>query len=133
ITDLAGVPLALLMAGYTGVLLGGSSTPVWSKNPWLGPLFSASAVSTGAAAIGLALAARHGLGSFPTPEPPASAALETVNLAAHVAEALTLAGYLSAAGELARPLTQGGMARPFWGALLGLAAGEVVRHLPGGR
>ena len=41
ISDAAGVPLALLLAGYTGVLLSGTSTPIWSKNPWLGALFSA--------------------------------------------------------------------------------------------
>ena len=52
---MAGVPFALLLAGYTGVLLSTSATPLWARKNWLGALFSASAVSTGASAIELAL------------------------------------------------------------------------------
>ena len=55
VTDVAGVPLALLLIGYTGVLLSCTANPLWSKNPWLGALFSASAISTGAAATSLGL------------------------------------------------------------------------------
>jgi hypothetical protein len=50
ITDLAGVPLALTLAGYTGVLLSTTSTPIWARNRWIGPLFSAGAISSGASA-----------------------------------------------------------------------------------
>lgn len=130
ITDLAGVPLALMMAGYTGVLLSGNSTPVWSKKQWLGPLFSASAISTGAAAISLALTARGELKGVPFHQSAASSALEAVDLAAHIAEALALTGYLSEAGDLAKPLTEGAQARNLWGSVLGMAASEVVKRLP---
>ncbi len=53
--DGGGVPLALLLAGYTGVLLSTTATPLWARKNWLGALFSASAISTGASAIELAL------------------------------------------------------------------------------
>jgi formate-dependent nitrite reductase membrane component NrfD len=129
ITDLAGVPLALVMTAYTGVLLSGSATPAWSKNPWLGALFSPSAISTGAAAISLALAAR-GL-RVPAHDEPAHAALKVVDLAAHIAEGVTLGGYLYSAGDLARPLTHGPMALPFWGGLLGMAGSELLKWLSG--
>ena len=51
-----GLPLALFVGGYTGVLLGTTSTPIWlSRVRLLGPLFMASAVSTGMSAVSLAL------------------------------------------------------------------------------
>src|SRR5262249_10819694 len=53
--DAAGIPLSLVMAGYTGVLLSCTSNPLWCQNTWLGPLFTASAISTGAAAISLTM------------------------------------------------------------------------------
>ncbi len=130
ITDLAGIPLALMMAGYTGVLLSGSATPVWSKNRWLGPLFSASAISTGAAAISLALHARRQLRHLPLQESTPGSALATIDLAAHVAEALTLSGFLTEAGGLAKPLIGGEQARNLWGSVLGMVASEGVKHLP---
>jgi formate-dependent nitrite reductase membrane component NrfD len=126
----AGVPLALLMAGYTGVLLSGRSTPAWSKKFWLGPLFSASAISTWAAAISLALHARGLWDGFSSKERAAGAALEAVDLAAHVAEALALRGYLKEAGSLAKPLTRGEQAWSLWGGVLGMAGAEVGRLLP---
>ena len=55
LTDAVGVPLGLLLAGYTGILLSTTSTPLWSRNSWIGALFSASAVGSGASAVKLAL------------------------------------------------------------------------------
>jgi formate-dependent nitrite reductase membrane component NrfD len=123
--DAVGLPLALLFSGYTGVLLSGTATPVWTKNPWLGPLFTATAVANGAAATSLALLARR-----PGAERPELEALEKVEAVAHVAEGVTLAGYLATAGELARPVTHGKLAPYFWGAAAAAVAGEVVRRLP---
>src|SRR5207249_5383427 len=48
-----GIPSSFLLAGYTGVLLGTTSIPVWYTSPLLGALFMASAMSTGAAAVHL--------------------------------------------------------------------------------
>jgi formate-dependent nitrite reductase membrane component NrfD len=125
VTDLAGVPLGLLMAGYTGVLLSNTSTPLWSMNPWLGALFSASAVSTGAAATSLALS----LGGD-SPDSPSHKALDQIDTAAHLAEAITLAGYLHRAGPLARPLTRGGLRRHLWLGGAGVVVGEALKYLP---
>ena len=124
VTDAAGVPLALVMAGYTGVLLSSTSTPLWSMNPWLGALFSASALSTGAAATSLALAAGSDADS------PSRRALEKIDTAAHVAEAIALAGYLGRAGPLAAPLTRGKMRRHLWASGAGLVAAELLKYLP---
>lgn len=123
ICDAAGVPLALLLAGYTGVLLSATSTPVWSKNPWLGALFSASAVSTGTSAINLALARQGKSGE-------ASQALESIHSLTHLAEGLLLAGFLSAAGRLAKPLTEGEQSRAFRAASLGVLLSEALQWLP---
>lgn len=41
----------LLLAGYTGMLIMANNTPTWSHDPFLPPLFMASGVATGAAAI----------------------------------------------------------------------------------
>jgi len=46
-----GLPLALLVAVYTGVLLAATSEPVWANTPLLPMLFVISATSTGIAAI----------------------------------------------------------------------------------
>lgn len=43
--------LGIFVAGYTGVLLSVTNRPIWADTPWLGPLFIASGVSTGAAAL----------------------------------------------------------------------------------
>src|SRR5699024_13412 len=50
----AGMLPALTLGGYTGVLLGTTSVPVWSTSPMLGGLFMASGVATGTAAVALA-------------------------------------------------------------------------------
>lgn len=118
--DFAGVPVALLMAGYTGVLLSTTSTPVWSRNPWLGPLFSASALHSGASAVDLALEAANR--KSPVRQP-----LDQIHAAGRLAEAVTLAGYLAAAGRLAEPLTRGKLAPYLWGGVVG--AGLVLPGL----
>jgi formate-dependent nitrite reductase membrane component NrfD len=125
--DLVGLPLALLFSGYTGVLLSGTSTPVWTKNPWLGPLFTTSAIGNGAAAITLALGVLPNAAETPQP---VVKALEKIDETARLAEAVTLAGYFQTAGSLARPLVQGKSAPIFWGAVGGVLAGEILRRLP---
>ena len=114
-----------MFAGNTGVLLSATSTPVWAKNPWLGPLFTAGAISNGAAAIRLALEFRAEPRDE-TAEAPSTKPLEKIDTAAHIAEA----GYLSSAGTLAKPLTHGTMAPYFWGAVAGLAVSEILDRLP---
>lgn len=56
-----GLPLALFVGGYTGVLLGTTSVPSWARRArLLGPLFTSSAISTGMSAVSLALDATGG-------------------------------------------------------------------------
>lgn len=52
---LLGAPLAVLVATYTGVLLSATSVPLWAQaRLHLASMFFASALATGAAALGLA-------------------------------------------------------------------------------
>jgi formate-dependent nitrite reductase membrane component NrfD len=123
--DAAGVPLAIGIAGYTGVLLSCTANPMWCKNPWIGPLFSASAIGTGAAATSLLLNA-----TSPADDSPAQHVLEKVDTIAHLAEAATMAGYLKHAGEKAKPLTHGSMKKHMAVAAGALIGAEVLKHLP---
>jgi len=56
---LAGLPLALFIGGYTGVLLAATSTPAWAQRKLLlGPLFLTSGVASGLAAVSAVVNAR---------------------------------------------------------------------------
>lgn len=125
IADGAGVPLGLLLAGYTSILLSTTSTPIWSRNVWIGPLFSASAVSAGASAIRLALEVAGKEGS-------ATDALGKVETLARVTEAAAHAGFLARAGTLAKPLTKGKLKRDYLGGAIGMAIvlPEIITRLP---
>ncbi|HKV29652.1 MAG TPA: NrfD/PsrC family molybdoenzyme membrane anchor subunit [Candidatus Dormibacteraeota bacterium] len=107
LTELTGCVLGLILAGYSGVLLGATNIPLWAKSKLLGGLFMASALASGSAAVTLQAAGRgvpdttlHRLGT-----------LESV---AALGEAAMLTGYLVQSGKTARPLTAGRYAGPFW-------------------
>jgi formate-dependent nitrite reductase membrane component NrfD len=121
VADVAGVPLALLLASYTGVLLTGTSNPAWVKSPWLPALFSASAISSGSAAVSLALegltAAGVEVGADVAREP-----LHTLHTVAHLAEVATLVGYLSSPAGRHAP-------RASW-TLAAIAGSELLKRLP---
>jgi len=124
VADGVGVPLGLLLAAYTGVLLSTTATPVWSRNSWIGALFSASAVSAGAGAVRLALEAvgQDGAGT---------GALGKVETAARVAEVAGHVGFLRAAGPLAKPLTEGSQKTAYWTSVVaGIVLPEVLNRLP---
>jgi protein NrfD len=81
-----GAGLALLIAGYTGLLLNNTSAPTWSQDPLLGPMFMASGVASAGASIFL-------LAHFAGSDQPASRhAVLRVALAALIAEAVLLVG-----------------------------------------
>jgi polysulfide reductase chain C len=61
LVGLAGIPFALLVMIYTGVLLSASSSPLWS-NFMLPVLFVASAMVTGVASVVVVMAALRALG-----------------------------------------------------------------------
>ena len=97
--------LGIFVAGYTGILLSVTNRPIWADSAWLGALFLASGVSTGAAAL-ILLAPRRGaterslewLSSFDTK--------------ALVVELLVLAAFIASLGSLNRVWVS------FWGLLL---------------
>jgi formate-dependent nitrite reductase membrane component NrfD len=128
--DVLGIPLAIGIAGYTGVLLSCTSNPLWCRNPWLGPLFSASAMSTGAEAISLALdctsKSSDGLEA-------SQRVLQRIDTTAHLAEAACAGGFQRYAGEQAQPLKQGSVRQVHRLALGGLVGSEVLKLLPVGR
>ncbi|HVX60218.1 MAG TPA: NrfD/PsrC family molybdoenzyme membrane anchor subunit [Pirellulales bacterium] len=126
--DLAGIPLATTVAGYTGVLLSCTANPLWCKNRWLGPLFSASAVSTGAEAISLALDLSR---REEREEQDASQrVLQKIDSAAHVAEAVCITGFRREAGEKGKSLEQGPVSKVHRFATGALIASEVLKRLP---
>lgn len=99
----------LFVAGYTGVLLSATAVPLWSKRPaLLGPLFLASAMSSGTAAVS-AVAALTNLSEW---DQQPLHHLETV---ATLAEGCLLLAWVIALGPTAKPLTVG-------------LPGYVVRH-----
>ncbi|MGA7731269.1 MAG: NrfD/PsrC family molybdoenzyme membrane anchor subunit [Chloroflexia bacterium] len=88
-----GLPSALLLAGYSGVLLGTTSVPVWYSSPLLGGLFTSSAFGTGVAATSLAAT----LTGRDTEEE--SAELAALVAAAGITETALLMGYVATTGE----------------------------------
>jgi formate-dependent nitrite reductase membrane component NrfD len=106
--DVIGIPFALTMMSYPGVLLSTTSTPLWAKSRLLGALFASNALSAGVAATRLALALSEGR------ESEASRRLEKIEIASRIGEALALAGYLATMGREAKPLTTGHQRWRFW-------------------
>jgi len=129
VLDAAGVPLALLLTSYTGVLLSGTANPLWTRNKWLAPLFASSAIGNGAAAIGLALELMGKSTRFGRPTP-AAEALHRIDTAAHVAEIICLARYLTTQGKTAKPLLSGTHGAQLAGSVASLVAAEVLKYGP---
>lgn len=93
--------LGFVVSGYTGVLIAATAVPLWSKRPHLiGPLFLASAMSSGAAAISAATAL------LPVAETAADDALAGFEVLATAVEGILLLAWVSSLGSTARPLTE---------------------------
>jgi len=128
--ELSGSILGLMLAGYSGVLLGATNVPLWAKSKLLGGVFMASAMSSGSAGVTLA-AARRG-----APETTLHR-LATLDSAASLGEIAVLTGYLVQSGKAARPLTTGRFSAPFWlgaigaGTLLPLLLHRLARRRHG--
>ncbi|MEN3333455.1 MAG: hypothetical protein V7641_2820 [Blastocatellia bacterium] len=101
LAGILGIPCALLMVSYPGVLLSTTSTPVWSRTRLLGALFSSSSMATGAAATSLALALAESV------DHRAISKMEKIERLASLCEGVALAGYLITTGKAARPLLKG--------------------------
>jgi protein NrfD len=97
--------LGVFIAGYTGVLLSVTNRPIWADSPWLGALFIASGVSTGAAAL-ILLAPRRGATDQSV------ARLSAFDTKALVVELLVLALFVASLGSVNRVWVG------FWGVVL---------------
>ncbi|HEV2125096.1 MAG TPA: NrfD/PsrC family molybdoenzyme membrane anchor subunit, partial [Chloroflexota bacterium] len=97
----AGLLSGMTLGGYTGVLVGTTSVPVWSTSPMLGGLFMASAIATGTSAVSMAsiLSSRDTLAD--------RSALGSISLVAGASEMCLMGGYLATSGKAATPLLKG--------------------------
>jgi formate-dependent nitrite reductase membrane component NrfD len=120
----AGIPCAMMLATYPGVLLSTTANPLWSTGRGLGALFAAGSIHAGAAAVSAALAV---WGSHTDEQ----ARLERIERVAAAAEAAALAVFVATAGRHAAPLVSGRYRTLFWvGAVgAGLVAPLVVEAL----
>ena len=116
-----GVPFALIMLSYPGVLLSTTSTPVWSRTRFLGALFAAASLHNAVSALSLANSLSGENGSI-------SNKLEKIENLASIAEAAALTAYIVTSKTAAEPLTKGRYAKLFWlGAVgAGLIAPAVI-------
>jgi formate-dependent nitrite reductase membrane component NrfD len=114
--DLGGTVFGLILAGYTGVLLAATNVPLWAKSKLLPAVFTASAVSSGAAAVTWAAerSAPH----------KTLKKLETLETVGTLSELGLIGGYVLQSGRAARPLLEGRYRLPFWGGAV--AAGSIL-------
>ncbi|MGH9536133.1 MAG: NrfD/PsrC family molybdoenzyme membrane anchor subunit, partial [Terriglobales bacterium] len=99
--SVAGLPLALGMTGYTGVLLAGTSVPVWNQSPWMGGVFVASSFAGATEVLRLHLTVRR---------PDASSAIRALDQIGHAAKAAEtglLAAHCLRSGRAGRALWWG--------------------------
>lgn len=99
ILALGGLTSGLFVAGYTGVLLAATAVPLWCKRPALiAPLFLASAISSGTAAI---VAVATALDAAPRDAVERMHRFEAV---ATLAEGTLLVAWITALGRTGKPL-----------------------------
>lgn len=120
--NVLGLPFALVMVSYPGVLLSTTANPVWSHTHFLGALFVCSSMSNGAAALALlnARSQDHDLHEK----------LSRFEGVSASAEAVALGLYVGTARKAARPLFTGKQSKVFLiGALgLGIVAPAILRR-----
>ena len=117
--SLAQATCGFFVAGYTGVLLAATAVPLWSKRPaLLGPLFLASAMTSGAAAVATVTTA------LPD-QREATNSLHRLETVASVAEGALLVLWVAALGSTASSISAGRL-----GALMRHGAAGVGIVLP---
>lgn len=119
VSDLAGIPLALLLTTYTGVLLSCTTAPAWCQNGWLPVLFASGAFNNGCSAIQLALEL--------TGQSAEADALDPIGTSATLLEAGAMAGYLSSVLDVSKAPRQGIAGMLLLGG--GLGCGMVIPAL----
>jgi formate-dependent nitrite reductase membrane component NrfD len=122
VLSVLGMPFALTMISYPGVLLSTTANPVWSHTNFLGPLFASSSLSNGAAALALL--------NYKSEDHALHSALTRFEDFSSGAEAASLALYVGTAGEAAKPLFKGKQSSLFMvGAVgLGLIVPAILRR-----
>jgi formate-dependent nitrite reductase membrane component NrfD len=122
--EILGIPFAIFVCGYTGVLLAITNIPIWARNTYLlGPTFVASAFSSTFAALSLILGIRGGTRATEA----GLARAETVALSAELS--LLMLG-LARLGRLRRPLTAPPLGVLFWPWTVGLGlVAPLLLHL----
>ncbi len=120
-----GLPSSLVLAGYTGVLLGTTSVPIWQSSHLLGALFNASSFSAGTAAVRIANEVRGDSDD-------AQDALHTLALAAGGAELALLGGYIATSGKAAKPYREGETGVLMAGAIGSTLASGVLELISAG-
>jgi formate-dependent nitrite reductase membrane component NrfD len=120
--SVAGLPFAMTMLSYPGVLLESTSIPMWSHTPFLGPLIAASSVSSGAAAMSL-------VGEC-TGDETAIRLVSKMENAGAVAEGVCLGAYFATAKRASKPLVRGKQSKLFWigGVALGIIVPAILRR-----
>lgn len=114
------IPGAMLLGGYTGVLLGTTSVPVWNRSQLLGGLFMSSAFGTGIAATTLA---SQLTGHMDEEE---SDKLAVLGAVAGVTEGALLAGYVATSGEGRKHLLGGVAGKMMAGAVACLMTATLI-------
>jgi formate-dependent nitrite reductase membrane component NrfD len=119
---LFGMPFALTMISYPGVLLETTANPLWAQTNFLGPLFASSSLSNGAAALSLL--------NYNSEDHALHSTLTRFEDITSVAEATSLALYVKTAGPATKPLLKGKQSKLFLlGAIgLGLIAPAILRR-----
>jgi len=104
---IAGLPFALTMLAYPGVLLSTTSNPLWARTRYLGALLATSSMASATSALSIA-AALDSESDDGTRE-----ALHQIEGVAKAAESVAIAAYIATTGEAARPLITGRYATMF--------------------
>ena len=117
-----GLPFALTMVSYPGVLLSTTANPVWSHSHFLGSLFACSSMSSGSAALTLC--------NYFSDDHSLHKTLSRFEDVATVAEATAMGLYLGTVKKAGRPLLKGKQSKLFlFGAIgLGLLAPAILRR-----
>ncbi len=121
LVSVLGLPLALTMISYPGVLLSTTSIPVWAQTHFLGALLACSSMSTAVSALTLC--------SYTSKDEEVHKALAKFEDVASAAEAVALSAYLGSARKATRPLFKGKQSKLFlWGAIVaGIIAPAILR------
>ena len=122
LVSLLGMPFALTMVSYPGVLLSTTANPLWAKTHFLGSLLACSSMSTAVSALTLC--------NYASTEESVHKSLTKFEDAAALAETVALGAYLGSARKATRPLLKGKQSKLFlWGAIVaGLIAPAILRR-----